>query len=148
MRRDGLRAAGGEKGNGITDKDEGMNTRRWIGRMAAGLAAAVLAAPASALTAEVAAEITRTLTVADERFGGCMAALSVPPSEEGLDCQTRWVTFSCTGVHASKSSAQRTFDSAQLAFFTGRSVRVWVDDEKKHNGHCFADRVDVLAPRD
>ena len=148
MRRDGPGSRRGVKGIGITDKDEAMNTRRWIKRMAAGLAAALLAAPASALTAEVAAEVRRTLTVADERFGGCMAALSVPPSEEGLDCQSRWVTFSCTGVHASKSSAQRMFDSAQMAFVTGRSVRVWVDDEKKHNGHCFAERVDVLAPKD
>ena len=148
MRRDGPGSRQGVKGIGITDKDEGMKRGRWIGRMAAGLAAALLAAPASALTAEVAAEVTRTLTVSDERFGGCMAALSVPPSEEGLDCQTKWVTFSCTGVYASKSSAQRMFDSAQMAFVTGRSVRVWVDDEKKHNGHCFADRVDVLAPRD
>ncbi len=150
MRRDGPGGApGGEKGIGTTDKDEGMKTRRWIKHMAAALAGALLAAaPASALTAEVAAEVRRTLTVADERFGGCMAALSVAPSEEGLDCQSRWVTFSCTGVHASKSSAARMFDSAQLAFVTGRTVRVWVDDEKKHNGHCFAERVDVVAPKD
>ena len=37
------------------------------------------------------------------------------------------------------------YDSAQLAFVTGRRVRVWVDDTRKHNGFCFVTRIDVLA---
>ena len=75
-----------------------------------------------------------------------MVALSVSPSEEGLDCPTsKWVTFSCTGVHTSKTSALRMYDSAVLAFAMGRTVRVWVDDTKKHNGYCFVSRIDVEA---
>ena len=101
--------------------------------------------PARATTAEVVAEVTRTLAVGDDRFGGCMVSLSVAPSTEGLDCSSRWVTFSCTGVHADKSGALRMYDSAQLAFALGRTVRVWVDDTRKHNGHCFGSRVDVEA---
>lgn len=130
-----------------------MRIRILAGLTAAALtAAAVLAAlPAQALTAEVVGEIRRTLTMADlpdadTRFGGCMVALSVAPADKGLDCQSRWITFSCTGVYASRSSALRMYDSAQLAFVAGRTVRLWVDDTKKHNNHCFAFRIDVQAP--
>ncbi|MCY3818984.1 MAG: hypothetical protein OXH52_06410 [Gammaproteobacteria bacterium] len=124
-----------------------MSIGRSIRFTAAALAASVLlTVPVQAATAEVVAEVRRTLTVADDRFGGCMVALSVSPSEEGLDCpMSKWVTFSCAGTHTSKSNALRMYDSAQLAFVTGRKVRVWVDDAKKHNGHCFVSRIDVMA---
>ena len=107
----------------------------------------LLTVPVQAATVEIVAEVRRTLTVADDKFGGCMVALSVSPGDDGrLDCPTsKWVTFSCTGIHTSKSSALRMYDSAQLAFVTGREVRVWVDDTKKHNGHCFVSRIDVMA---
>lgn len=108
-------------------------------------ALAVSTVPAQALTAEVVAEVRRTLAVEDDRFGGCMVSLSVAPSEEGLDCPAKWVTFSCTGVHTTKSRALRMYDSAQMAFAMGRKVRVWVDDTRKHNGHCFVSRIDVEA---
>ena len=124
-----------------------MTIRRLVKLTAAALSMSVLlTVPAQATTEQVAAEVRRTLTVADERFGGWMVALSVSPSEEGLDCpESKWVTFSCTGTYTSKSNALRMYDSAQLAFVTGRRVRVWVDDTKKHNGHCFASRIDVVA---
>ena len=124
-----------------------MTIQRSVKFIAAALSMSVLlTAPAQATTAQVVGEVRRTLTVADERFGGCMVALSVSPSEEGLDCPTsKWVTFSCTGTHTSKSNALRMYDSAQLAFVTGRTVRVWVDDTKKENGHCFVNRIDVEA---
>ena len=105
----------------------------------------LFATSAQAATAEVEADVRRTLTVADDRFGGCMVALSKSPSEEGLNCSSSWVTFSCDGTYTSKSRALRMYDSAQLAFVTGRTVKIWVDDTKKHNGHCFATRIDVLA---
>ena len=123
-----------------------MTIRRSVKFTAAALSLSVLlTVPAQATTAQVVGEVRRTLTVADERFGGCMVALSVSPSDSGLDCDSKWVTFSCTGTYTSKSSALRMYDSAQLAFVTGRTVRVWVDDTKKHNTHCFADRIDVEA---
>lgn len=104
--------------------------------------------PSAAAIESFEATVTRTLSVADERFGGCMVALSVAPSDQGLDCPAgqRWVTFSCSGTHTSKSSAMRMLDSAQLAFVTGRSVLVWVDDSKTHNGYCFVERIDILSP--
>ena len=114
------------------------------------LALALVATPMSMLqatTVSIDTRITRTLAAADDRFGGCMAALDVAPSDSGLDCPvgSKWVTFSCTGEHATVTEALRMYDSAQLAFVTERRVRVWVDDTRKHNGHCFVTRIDVLG---
>lgn len=91
------------------------------------------------------ADVTRTMTSSDERFGGCAVALSESPFDHGLDCHTdKWVTFSCVGEHTSKSNALRMFDSAQMAFALGKKVVVYVDDTRKHNDRCFASRIDVL----
>lgn len=102
--------------------------------------------PASATVEGITTTVNRTLSVADHRWGGCAVRLEDHPSETGLNCSSNWVTFSCTGDHASKSSAARNFDTALMAFALGKSVRVWVDDEKTHNGLCFVSRIDVLGP--
>ena len=76
-----------------------------------------------------------------------MALLSVSPATEGLDCNVgaNWVTFDCAGEHLSKSSAMRMFDSAQMAFLTERTVRLTVDDTRKHSGWCLVQRIDVFS---
>ena len=109
---------------------------------------AVPLTPSRAAVQSFEATVTRTLSAADGNFGGCMVALSEAPSDHGLNCPAdkQWVTFSCSGTHASKASAMRMLDSAQLAFVTGRPVRVWVDDSRTHNGFCFVTRIDVLSP--
>ncbi|MYE83076.1 MAG: hypothetical protein F4X36_14815 [Gammaproteobacteria bacterium] len=99
---------------------------------------------ASATTLAFDAKVTRTLASDGEKFGGCMAFLSVSPVDQGLDCASSWVTFSCTGEHVTKSSALRMFDSAQMAFLMDRLVRVTVDDTRKHNNYCLVERIDVL----
>ena len=103
---------------------------------------------ASAAVVGFQATITRTLVTADDNFGGCMVALSVSPSDEGLMCPVdrKWVTLSCSGMHTTKANALRMLDSAQLAFVTGRPVQVWVNDAKTHNDYCFVERIDVLSP--
>lgn len=102
--------------------------------------------PASATVEGITTTVTRTLSVSDYRWGGCAVRLADHPSEAGLNCSSDWVTFSCTGDHATKSAAARNYDAALMAFALGRSVRVWVDDEKTHNGLCFVNRIDVLSP--
>lgn len=114
------------------------------------LAMLLIAAPISvgqATTVSIDTRVTRTLAAADGAFGGCMASLDVAPSESGLDCpvESNWVTFSCSGEHATPSDALRMYDSAQFALATGRRVRVWVDDSRKHDGFCFVSRIDVLS---
>ena len=125
----------------------GISQRRlWKGALALGFSILPLA-PSTAAVQSFEATVTRTLSMADDRYGGCMVALSVAPSDEGLNCPAgrKWVTFSCNGTHTAKSNAMRMLDAAQLAFVTGKSVRVWVDDARKHNGYCFVERIDVLS---
>ena len=120
-------------------------------RMIAKCAVALLVftAPATALQADtisITAKVTRTLVVANDDWGGCAAQLDISLVDEGLaNCDDKWVTFSCSGDHASKSSAIRMFDQAQMAFALDRQVQVFVDDTKTHNGFCFVNRIDVLA---
>ncbi len=109
------------------------------------LVAPPLSAP-WAETAAIDATISRTMVTTDDLYGGCMVALNVSPSDYNLDCPSgNWVTLDCAGELTSKSQGMRLMDSAQLAFVTGRSVRVTVDDSRKHNGWCFAQRIDVLG---
>jgi len=71
-----------------------------------------------------------------------------PPNQElsdhGLDCPNQWVSFSCTGTFTTKDIAYRMFDSAQMAYALGKEVFIEVDDTKKHNGFCYASRIDVF----
>lgn len=102
----------------------------------------------SAVAAEAAVEriegkAVRTLTTGDGRFGGCMVQLNKRLEDAGLNCPGTWVTFSCTGVHTSKEDGSRMFESAQIAFSLDKTIVVEVNDEKKHNGHCYARRVDI-----
>ena len=112
------------------------------------IAVLLLGAFGAALHADVVSittKISRTMVVADDRWGGCAAQLSVAPADEGLPNCGKWVTFSCTGVHTSKSRALVMFDQAQMAFALDRRVRVFVDDSKTHNGICFVNRIELLA---
>lgn len=84
--------------------------------------------------------ITRTL-LENGNYGNCMILLSKAP---GLSCSGRWVSFSCDGTYQPRDSANMMFDSAQMALALGKKVNVRVDDLKKHNGYCFAYRIDVL----
>ena len=54
------------------------------------------------------------------------------------------VTFSCTGTFTDAVRAYRMLDQAQLALVTAKIVSVTINDANKHNGYCFAQRIDVL----
>ena len=97
-----------------------------------------------ATTAVVVTTINRTLVADNGRWGGCMVLLKKTLADAGLSCPSRWVSFSCDGVFTTKDVAYRMFDSAQMAYTLGQRVIVWVDDTKKHNGYCYANRIDVL----
>ncbi len=126
-----------------------LGNRCWS--LCAGLAVLALSfgtseawAQEAATTQSLTTTVNRTLA-SESRLGGCAARLGhAIAAETGLNCPDNWVTFSCDGTHAAKSDAMRLFDSAQLAFVTGRRAVLWVDQERKANGFCFASRVDVL----
>ncbi len=89
-------------------------------------------------------QVVKTL-VAANAFGQCMALLDreISTASNAPNCPGGWVTFSCSGVFASKDIAYRMLDQAQLAKALGRPVVIVVDDTKKHNGVCFANRIEV-----
>jgi len=98
----------------------------------------VLAAQASFST-----HVGKVLMSADDTWGGCMAALYDNPANVLPGCRGGWVTFSCSGDFTDRVRAYRMVDQAQIAVATGNLVSLWIQDDKKHNGYCFANRIDV-----
>lgn len=84
----------------------------------------------------------RTLLVHDEAFGGCMARLEVDMREVSGNQCGEWVSFSCTNELLAPEQSQLLWDSIQLAYALKKDVRVQVDSNKKHNGHCVGKRID------
>ena len=114
--------------------------------MALSLATSEVQAQDSASPVYLTTTVNRTRVTSDSTLGGCGARLAHElRAETGANCPDNWVSFSCDGTHTSRSDAMRLFDSAQLAFVTGRRAVIFVDDERKHNGYCLAYRVDVLS---
>ena len=89
-------------------------------------------------------KINRTLVVGSDLYGGCMAATGVDPATLLPGCARNWVTFSCTGDFADPVQAYRMLDQAQLALATDKTVMLEVRDSQKHNGYCYASRIDVI----
>lgn len=99
--------------------------------------------PVWAATETVSGKVLRVLTIADGSFGGCMVLLDQSVPGAGLDCPGNWVTFSCTGDYTTVNQAKSMFEAAQVAFALDRRVNVRVDDTRRHNGWCYADRFEI-----
>ncbi len=98
---------------------------------------------ANAATAIITGKITKTV-YAKGLYGGCMAALDVGINNvSGLDCVGSYVTFSCSGVFNEKDIAYHMASTAEMALALGNDAKVYITDSKKHNGYCFAYRVQV-----
>jgi hypothetical protein len=95
-------------------------------------------------TAGIQGNVVSTLVADQDRWGGCMARLSKPIASVGVDCPGEWVSFSCSGIYTRKEIAYRMFDMAQLALTKNHQIAVYVDDTQKHNGYCYANRVDLV----
>lgn len=93
------------------------------------------------------AKITETTVHATE-FGQCLARINLNVSgPTGGECRGftsgSFVTFSCSGVHLDKEIASRLFETAQIAQFADRNVRLTLDTTKTHNNYCLVTRIDV-----
>ena len=88
----------------------------------------------------------RSLLIHDKDFGKCMAHLDkmANTASNAPDCPSNWVSFSCDGTYNSKDIAYRKLDIAQKTEITDGQMIVYVDDTKKHNGHCYAYRVESI----
>lgn len=124
-------------------------TSRAFQRTLLSLVILALATPAvhAGIATVAGANVVSVLIQSDTTFGGCMAKLSVDPSTLLPACAPHWVTFSCSGDFTSEVRAYRMLDQAQLALATSRRVQVVVDDSRRHNGYCFATRIDVNLNR-
>lgn len=112
-----------------------------------GAVAGLLVLGAGGVNAETAlvsdVKVTSTLVEAGV-YGECMAHMSEPISDYISGCPSNgWITFSCDGTYNSKDAGQRKFESAQLALALGYRVKLRVDNTKKHNGYCYANRIDI-----
>ena len=112
--------------------------KNWMGLIIVGL---LLPSLTWGAVARLDARVIRTQISDEGRFGGCMAGLDTNISESGLDCPFAWITFSCSGEFNSPSTANRQFELAQLALALNQTVSVWVDDARRHNGICYANRI-------
>ena len=87
-----------------------------------------------------------------DNYGGCMVKLkSAGPNFETPrtllpSCPTNnFLTFSCSGVYATKADARLLLQNAQMAFALNKKIQIKVDDSKKHNGYCFSDYLVVYS---
>lgn len=104
-----------------------------------------ISAPGVALSAEQEYQTRVTRTLIDSvNYGQCMALTFPGPQGTGLNCGGGWVTFSCSGDFNSKSAGNLKLQSAMLSIVTGKNVAIVIDDTKKHNGYCFARRIDNI----
>lgn len=88
--------------------------------------------------------VTKTLIADDGRWGECMAEFNRSLASVGLDCPGNWVSFSCSGDFTTKDNANRMFESARMAQALGFRAYVVVNDQLKHNGYCYANRIDLF----
>ena len=121
-----------------------MKVSRWL----APLCLAVSAAH-SVYAAQVGQNVTITQIGATVNFGGCWAAFT--PAFQGLDPRCtlpEYVTFDCKALSGvtTKAEAAQKLANAQLAFVTGYTTWIVMDDAIAIDGMCFADRVNVQAP--
>ena len=122
-----------------------LKRNQWKKGFVGAVAGAVMLG-AGGVSAEVAwvggVKVVQTLSEA-VAHGNCMVLINKPLSDYIGNCPSRWVTFSCNGTYNSKDAGQRKFESAQLAMALGYRVSLLVDNTKKHNGFCYAQRIDI-----
>lgn len=110
-----------------------------------GLVFAILAPPSFSAEGVVRdARVVRTLQADGGRWGECMALLDRAINQSGIDCPGQWVSFSCSGDFNTKDSAYKMFDTAQMAMALDLPVLVIADDQRKHSGWCYANRIDIM----
>lgn len=109
------------------------------------LSASILSSTAFAQKGFLTTKVRRVL-VDDTHYGKCMAEADrrIDSASNSLNCPSNWVTFSCDGTYNSKDIAYRKLDMAQKSEATQSNITFYVDDTKKHNGYCYAYRVDSL----
>lgn len=78
-------------------------------------------------------------------YGGCFAKFdeNLGDVADLAGCNQNFVAFGCDGRLGSKTEASNKYSLAQLALVTGYTAKVLINPNKKINGMCFADFVQV-----
>ena len=77
-------------------------------------------------------------------YGGCMAKLQSGPADNGLPtCNNDWVSMDCFANFYTKTDAANKLSTAQLAYVTGKTIRLRVRDTNTYNvAYCVVERMD------
>lgn len=78
-------------------------------------------------------------------YGGCYVVMSSSPPSS-LNCpsnNSNWISVDCVGEYNQKSQSAAMLSQLQLAYVTGKSVNLVVEDGVKHDGLCVVQRVVV-----
>ena len=95
----------------------------------------------AAARAWISTSVTRTYVSEDAVFGGCLIFSDAALSGK-LNCRNGWVSLDCSGtLGGSKSEGNRKYQEVLLTQAMGGSIKMLVNDQKKINGWCVADRV-------
>lgn len=117
-----------------------------LASMALGCTAFASAEFALGASAFYTASINKLVT--DTQTGLCAAWVIPGPSEQGLtECSDRWVSFDCKGDFGAKSYGQASYNMAQLALVSDRSIDISVTDTRQvqagNTTYCLARQVQV-----
>ena len=75
------------------------------------------------------------------RSGGCIVRVSPNPADVLAGCGNYWLTMSCSGVHNSKSEGNAKYSTGQLAYVANKPLVALLNNQKLHNGLCYAEAV-------
>ena len=114
----------------------------WIALMA--VICVVSTAPVKAAESVLVSTVVQVL-VDDSDYGQCMVRLADSPTSQLAGCGADWLTLDCAGDFSTSKKAARKLDSVNLALITGKRLAAYFRDSQKHNGYCYAFRVDTVA---
>lgn len=110
--------------------------------------AAAIALPAAAATKTVRVGVDRIVATNGDVFGGCLVVPDSRLKTFPTTCPSAFFSLDCSDQNAQggswKADAQRKLDLIHLARLTGEQVQVTLNDARKVNGWCVADRVDSI----
>lgn len=134
-------------------KKDFRGVRRYVA-VAVGLAAGVLVAHQSFAVNDYWPGSVKGIAVNNETngtgpndiwYGGCYVVMSTAPPNT-IDCPSNnqnWISVDCIGEYNKKAQASAMLSQLQLAYVTGKSVNLVVEDGIKHDGLCIVQRVVV-----
>ena len=86
----------------------------------------------------------KTVLATDENYGNCMVELTGYSAPSG--CKATWISLDCTNDFIKRSTSSNFLDAVNMAAALNNTVKVWVNNQQRHNGWCVANRVDQVFP--